>query len=266
MGTPPEERVTRSADGTPIGFLKLGSGPPLVFVHGSVNTGDEWLQVATAMAEQFMCYVMDRRGRGRSGDASAYSLDRECEDIIAVLEVAGPDAHLLGHSYGAICALETAGRFPIGRLVVYEPPLPVDGPVPGKTMEAYRAAVESNKLDQALTIFLKDIVHVTDPELATFGATPLWKKMAALTPTLTRELETVDRLEPSLERYRQLAAPTLSLRGTATQAMHKAASNALENTLPDVRTAQFAGEGHVANLTAPGMVAKEVTDFLLVRS
>ena len=132
MSSQPEERVARSADGTPIGFLKFGSGPSLVFVHGSVNTGEEWLQVATAMAEQFTCYVMDRRGRGRSGDAAAYSLDRECEDIIAVLEVAGPEAHLLGHSYGAICALETARRLPIGRLVVYEPPLPVDGPVPEK--------------------------------------------------------------------------------------------------------------------------------------
>ena len=265
MSTQPEERVARSADGTPIGFLKFGSGPSLVFVHGSVNTGEEWLQVATAMAEEFTCYVMDRRGRGRSGDAAAYSLDRECEDIIAVLEVAGPEAHLLGHSYGAICALETARRLPIGRLVVYEPPLPVDGPVPEKTMNAYRAAVESNKLDQALTIFLEDIVHVTGGELAALRTTPLWKKMAPLTPTLTRELETVDLLGPSLERYRQLAAPTLSMRGTATQAKHKTASSALENALPNVRTAQFDGEGHVANLTAPGVVAKEVTDFLLAR-
>ena len=108
--------VTRSADGTSIGFVRLGSGPAVVFVHGSLSTGDDWLQVATAMTEQFTCFIMDRRGRGRSGDASDYSLDREYEDIKAVLDIVGPGTHLLGHSYGAICALGAALRAPIGHL------------------------------------------------------------------------------------------------------------------------------------------------------
>jgi pimeloyl-ACP methyl ester carboxylesterase len=59
--------VTRSADGTSVGFVRLGSGPAVVFVHGSLSTGDDWRQVATAMAGQFTCFLMDRRGRGRKG-------------------------------------------------------------------------------------------------------------------------------------------------------------------------------------------------------
>ena len=123
MSAESEEHTVHSADGTKIGFVRLGSGPSLVLVHGGVNTRDAWLPVATVIANQFTCYVMDRRGRGRSGDGPEHSLDRECEDIKAVLDFAGPGAHLLGHSYGAICALEAACRFPVGRLVLYEPPL-----------------------------------------------------------------------------------------------------------------------------------------------
>jgi pimeloyl-ACP methyl ester carboxylesterase len=102
--------VTRSSDGTSIGFVRLGAGPTVLFVHGSLSPGDDWLQVATAMAGQFTCYVMVRRGRGRSGDASEYAIDREYEDIKAVLEVAGPGTHLLGHSWGDLCPRSRAPR------------------------------------------------------------------------------------------------------------------------------------------------------------
>lgn len=255
--------VTRSADGTSIGFVRLGAGTALVFVHGSLSTGDDWLQVATAMAGQFTCFIMDRRGRGRSGDASDYSLDREYEDIKAVLDVAGPGAHLFGHSYGAICALGAALRAPIGHLVLYEPPLPVEGPVVGTALAPYRAAVASHQLNEALTIGLRDIIHMSADEISALRSTPFWKKRAVLTPTWTRELEAIDRLGPSLDRYRHLAAPTLLLLGTATPAHHQVATIALAKTLPAVRVVRLQGEGHAAHLTVPDIVAKEVTDFLL---
>jgi pimeloyl-ACP methyl ester carboxylesterase len=255
--------VTRSADGTSIGFVRLGAGPAVVFVHGSLSTSDDWRQVATAMAGQFTCFLLDRRGRGRSGDASDYSIDREYEDIKAVLDVAGPGVHLLGHSYGAICALGAALGAPIGRLVLYEPPLPVEGPVVGAALAPYRAAVSGLQLDEALMIGLRDIVHLSAEEIAALRPTPLWKQMAALTPTWMREMEAVDRLGSSLERYRQLEASTLLLLGTATAAHHQVATTALAKTLPAVRVVHLQGEGHVAHLTVPDMVAKEVTDFLL---
>jgi pimeloyl-ACP methyl ester carboxylesterase len=76
MSAQPEDLSVRSADGTRIGFVKTGSGPALVLVHGVLNTADQWLSVAMAMADHCMCYVMDRRGRGRSDDGADYSLDR----------------------------------------------------------------------------------------------------------------------------------------------------------------------------------------------
>ncbi|MGW5287571.1 alpha/beta fold hydrolase [Rhodococcus pyridinivorans] len=88
-----------SRDGTTIGFRKLGQGPGLVVVHSSIATGDEWSRMASALADRFTVHLVDRRGRGLSGDADAYSIDTEIADIAAVLDAAGPDASLVGHSY-----------------------------------------------------------------------------------------------------------------------------------------------------------------------
>ncbi len=265
MSAQPEERVVRSADGTEIGLTKLGSGPSLVLVHGGVSAGGAWLPVASAMAEQFTCYVMDRRGRGRSRDGAEYSLDRECEDINAAMDLAGPGSHLLGHSYGGICALEAACRVAPDRLVLYEPPLLFGRQKLEKLIEGVRTAIESNDLDNALTIFLGGGPELSEDEVSALRATPLWKDMVALTPTLTRELEAMTRLGTSLDRYRDLSVPTLLLLGTATSADLNTASRALEEALPDVRTVLLEGQGHAANLTAPDMVAREVADFLLSR-
>src|SRR5206468_4061749 len=106
-------QTVRSADGTSIGFVTVGSGPSLVFVPGAFGTAEHWLPVAVEMADQYTGYVIDRRSRGRSGNGADYSFDREIEDIEAVLHVAGPGAHLLGHSSGGIYALEAARRLPI---------------------------------------------------------------------------------------------------------------------------------------------------------
>ena len=258
-----QEQTVRSADGTRIGFVKLGSGPSLVLVHGGVSTVDAWLPVATAMAEQFRCYVIDRRGRGRSGDGPEHSLDRECEDIKAVLDIAGPGAHLLGHSYGAICSLEAACRFPVDRLVLYEPPLFFSGQKAEELIEHFCAAMESNQVDQAIALFLKGGPELSDDEVSALQATPLWKEMLELAPTLARELEAINRLGSNLERYRELSVRTLLLVGTASSADLKAASSGLGDTLPNVRTVLLDGQGHVANLLVPDAVAREVTDFLL---
>ena len=262
----PISEVACSVDGTSIGFLRLGSGPALLFVHGSLSSGESWLPVATEMGGRFTCYVMDRRGRGRSGDAADYSLQRECEDIKAVLQVAGPGAHLLGHSYGAVCVLEAALRTRIGRMALYEPALPVGGTLIGTAYlarERYRAAVASNQLDEALTIAMRDMIQARPEEISALRATPMWNKMAALTPTWMREMEQLDRLESSPDRYKQLSMPTLLLVGTATAAHHQVASTALAKTLPNVQTVHLQGQGHRAHLMASDIFAKEVSNFLL---
>ena len=122
-----EEIVSR--DGTTIGVWRSGDGPPLVLVHGAAADHSRWAPVLHALEHGFTVLAIDRRGRGASGDANDYAIEREYEDLAAVLASVGEEAaDVLGHSYGGICALEcallTAG---ISKLVLYEAPIGVSG-------------------------------------------------------------------------------------------------------------------------------------------
>jgi pimeloyl-ACP methyl ester carboxylesterase len=264
MSIAPSEHRVRSADGTDIGFLAHGRGPAIVFVHGGLTMGDEWRAVAAELADRFTCLIMTRRGRGRSGDAADYSLDKEREDIQAVMTIAGGGATLLGHSYGAVCALEAARVGAIRRLILYEPPLPIDAPVVGPAFGDVRAAVASGQFDSALTIMLRDLVHVSAAQLEGLRRSPIWTDMAALTPTVVRELEVLGRLEPGVDRFRRVSSPTLLLLGTETAPHHSVASNALQRALPNARTVLLDGQGHEAHIAVPNLVATRIAEFLRV--
>ncbi len=259
----PNEAFVRSSDGTRIGCLRLGSGPPLVLVHGSLSSGEDWLAVAKLLADRFTCYVMDRRGRGRSDDGPAYAIEREYDDIAAMLVLAGRGANLLGHSFGAICALETALRVEVPRLILYEPPLPVGGPVAGEYLGAYRTAIATGQWDDALDIGLTRFVGLPSHQVARMRNMPSWSHMRSLAPTWTRELEAIDRLGATLERYRALKSPTLLLAGNdSAQHPLKEATAALGHVLQNVRLTNFAGQGHMANRLVPELVARAVAGFL----
>ncbi len=113
-----------SRDGTSIAAWRSGEGPPLVLIHGAAADHHRWAPVLPALEERFSVFAIDRRGRGGSGDANDYALEREFEDVVAVVEWAGEGVNVLGHSYGGICALEAAFLTDrIRKLVLYEPPM-----------------------------------------------------------------------------------------------------------------------------------------------
>ena len=258
------EATVRSKDGTLIGFIRLGTGPSLVIVHGSITTGDAYLQFANILAEKFTCYVMDRRGRRRSGDAADYAIEREYEDVQALLKVAGPEAHLFGHSFGAIIALGAALRSSMGRLILYEPPLPIRGSIAGSMLEIYRTAVEENRLDDALVFGLEHFAGTSAEEIALIRSKPQWSRQVYLAPTWVRELEAIDNLGPNLDRYKNLNMPVLLLTGTSSKDYPlRAASEVLSTILPHASLEHLQGQGHTAHLTAPQMLADVVTNFLL---
>ncbi|WP_259467909.1 alpha/beta fold hydrolase [Rhodococcus sp. SBT000017] len=185
-----------STDGTPIGVHCLGSGSPVVIVHGSISTAQSWLQVASHLAVDHRVFVLDRRGRGLSGDAPEYTLATEAADIGTVLarvtESTGTVPTLVGHSYGAICALEAARRgSELAALVLYEPPLPVDGPVAGEHLAPYAAAIAAADNDAAIRIAMEHFIRIPAAETEAIAATPLWRQFLALAPTWTRELEQI---------------------------------------------------------------------------
>src|SRR5215471_17537852 len=128
MSVPAQRRdimeIIWSKDGTTIAAWRSDVGAPLLLVHGTTADHTVWTPVRVALERHFSVWTLDRRGRGSSGDAAAYALERECEDIAAVIDAIGGAVHVLGHSFGGICALEAALLTPnIGRLILYEPPI-----------------------------------------------------------------------------------------------------------------------------------------------
>src|SRR5688500_8161181 len=161
-----------SADATPIGYRRSGGGTPLVLVHGGAADGTRWTPVLPALEERFTVYAVDRRGRGLSGDTAAYSIEREFEDIAALVDAIGGPVDLLGHSYGALCSLEATFRTRnVRRLVLYEPPVPTGAPLyAGATLDRMQALIDADEPDAMLSVFFREVVGMPEHELALLQA------------------------------------------------------------------------------------------------
>ncbi len=262
------EGSVRSADGTRIEFRRLGTGPGLVMVHGSIATHTAWRRVARLLSPHYTCFAMDRRGRSHSGaGTSPYSLEREYEDVCAVLDAAGPGAMLAGHSFGAVCALGAAmlkvSSHPVPKLVIYEPPFPVGGFIAGEHRMAYARAIAEGDPDKALEIGLSEFSRLSPSAIAAMRAAKSWPRLRTLAASWVRELEAMDSLPASLDRYRVLACPTLMLWGSLSpEHPLNDASRELVKILPNVRVETLMGQGHWALREAPEMVARLIADFL----
>src|SRR5262249_21619018 len=148
----------------------------------------------------FTVFAVDRRGRGRSGDARDYRIEREFEDVIAVVDAIGGPVTLLGHSYGGICALEAALRTSaVRRLILYEPPIPVGVEIyaPG-LIERMGRLLASGDGEAVLTTFMTDVVRMPAEEVEYIRSRPDWDDRVAGAHTVVREIHAHDvyRFEP----------------------------------------------------------------------
>jgi pimeloyl-ACP methyl ester carboxylesterase len=142
-----------SKDGTPIAYQRSGKGAPLVLIHGTGASSERWKPILPALEKHFSVYAVDRRGRGASGDAHTYAIQREFEDVAAVVDSIGDGVHLLGHSFGAICSLETTlltSR--LHKVILYEPPIPVEGvpTYPEGIIDQLQAFLDAGDRERAL--------------------------------------------------------------------------------------------------------------------
>jgi pimeloyl-ACP methyl ester carboxylesterase len=210
---------------------------------------------------------MDRRGRGESGDTEPYALEREFEDVAAVVNAAGRQVNLLGHSYGALCALEAAVRTPhLRKLVLYEPPFPVEGieMYPPGAREKLQALLSQGDRDLLLWTFFRDVVHIPEQQIARLRAEPAWPRRVAAADTIVREMANADYVfDPS--RFRNLAVPTLLLLGEDSPPSLKKPTERLAGLLGNSRVVVMPGQGHVAMTTAPELFLREVIGFLEAR-
>lgn len=165
-----------SRDGTLIAAECAGSGPSLVIVHGGVGDRTRWTPMFPLLSSRFTVCAMDRRGRGASGDSPAYSLQKEAEDVAAVVDARPRPVFLLGHSYGGVCALEaTFLTKRISKLLLYEPPLQerIDLALVGRI----ERMIQDGKRDEAVAAFLQEVVRVSPSEVATMRTRPAWRSL-----------------------------------------------------------------------------------------
>ncbi|WP_338727702.1 alpha/beta hydrolase [Haladaptatus sp. DJG-WS-42] len=253
-----------SADGTTIAYEKTGHGPPLVLVHGTTADHTRWEPIRPALEEQFTVYAMDRRGRGESDDAPDYSLEREFDDVVAVIDSIAEPVVLLGHSYGALCSLEAALRTDnVRKLILYEPPFLVEEGelTPAAMLAELHALVENGENEQALIRFFTDVAGMSLDEVDVLRAAPNWSARVSAAHTVVREEAAPGEYVFDADRLATLATPTLLLTGTESAPFLKDATAALAGVLPNCRVVTFEGHGHVAINSASERFTTEVFTF-----
>ncbi|MFI6175016.1 alpha/beta fold hydrolase [Nonomuraea sp. NPDC051191] len=259
-------QTVTSADGTRIAFESGGDGHPVILVGGAFNDRTTVAALATALAPGFRAIAYDRRGRGGSGDAPAYAVEREIEDLAALIEHAGGSASVFGHSSGAILALEAAAYgLPIARLAVYEPPYVVDGartPPGDDFAERLRALIAQDRRDDAVALFLTEGVDVPEETVAGMRSEGVWGWFTGLAHTLPYDAAVCGPGQlPPVERLSRITVPTLAIGGDQSPKWMLDAVRAVAEAVPGARHLVLPGEDHGV-LGRPEALRPVLADFL----
>lgn len=248
--------------GTTIAYDQSGSGPALVLVHGSLNDKSTWQFVRPALEERFTVYAVNRRGREGSDAMTRHSLEDEFEDVAAVVNAIGEPVHLLGHSFGALCALGATLRTDnVRSLILYEPPPP--GPVADDGMHTeLRELMESGSTDDVVVTFLKKGPAMPDEQVAGLRQSPMWPTLVPFTQSLVEEIDAMARYKFDPAQFAHLNMPILLLFGDQSPLKLREVMDALLSVLPEARFVELPDQGHIAQLTAPDLLAKEIKLFL----
>jgi pimeloyl-ACP methyl ester carboxylesterase len=255
----------RSKDGTSIAYERSGQGPPLVLIHGAAADHTRWMPILQELGKHFTVYAVDRRGRGRSGDVEPYTIEREYEDVVAVVDSIPGPVNLLGHSYGALCSLEASLRTStLQQLVLYEPPISTDVKKknPPDAIDKMNSYLHVGEREKALLFFLQEIVGIPKKEINAMRLIPRWSFRVATAHTIPREEVSVGSYIFKPERFSNMETPTLLLLGGDSPTFFRATIEILRKTIPNSRIAILPGQGHSAMDTAPELFLREVIRFL----
>lgn len=181
-----------------------------MLVHGAAADHSRWAPVLPSLEQHFTVLAMDRRGRGHSGDGNGYAIEREYEDLVAVVESAGDAVSVLGHSYGGFCALEAALLTDkVAKLVLYEPPLGFLRSPP-EVVQRLRSLLEVEERDELIAFFMREVAGLPPDQVELLRRQPAWEARLAAAGTIPREeaASREYRFEPG--RFRDVHVPTLS--------------------------------------------------------
>jgi pimeloyl-ACP methyl ester carboxylesterase len=260
-------RHLTAPDGVRLACDVAGAGPPLVMVHGAGSARWSFDLVRPHLESRFTVWALDRRGRGDSDDGDAYSLEREFEDVEAVVRDAEPgglpDVFLFGHSYGALVAAGAAAR--VGRLrglALYEPPM--GGVLADEAWIArYEARVAAGARADAVRAFMHDVGGYSEEEIDAMEGTPVWDARLEIAPTAVRELRAERELELDSIGVRRLSpVPSVLLLGSESPNWARRSTEAFAAAIRGAEIRVLEGHGHGANMSGPELVAAELQRLL----
>ena len=253
------ESVT-SKDGTKITFDRQGHGPPVVLVSGGSVDRSSNAPLATILASDFTVFNYDRRGRGESGDTQPYAIQREVEDIEAVIDAAGGSAHLYGSSSGAALALEaTAAGAPVTKLALWEPPYILDENArpPKDQVQQYETMIAEGRRGDAAEYFMTQVVRLP-AEFAAYAKTqPWWPAQEALAHTLKYDAIIMGDYSLPARSAQAVKVPTVVIFGTASMPFMPITADALAKVLPKGKVRSLEGQEHNVDPTVLGPVLRE---------
>jgi pimeloyl-ACP methyl ester carboxylesterase len=250
-----------SRDGTTIAFDRMGEGPPVILVGGGSTDRMANAPLAALLASDFTVLNHDRRGRGGSGDTAPYAVEREVEDIEALVEEAGGSAFLYGTSSGAALALEAAASgLPTTRLALWEPPYVLDESrrPPADQVAQYDAMIAEGRRGDAVEYFMTKVVGMPAEFAAQARTQPWWSATEALAHTLAYDATIMGDYSVPTEQAASVKAPTLVIAGGADFPWMRETAQALAEALPGGQMRILEGQGHDVD---PAVLAPVLVEF-----
>jgi pimeloyl-ACP methyl ester carboxylesterase len=234
-----------SADGTTISYDRAGNGPPVILVLGAFNDRATGSPLAAHLSATSTVVNYDRRGRGTSTDTLPYAVDREIDDLEALIDAAGGSASVFGYSSGAVLAMRAAARgLPITKLALYDPPFQIKGTSPDYWTQMARQIVDlvsSGRRGDAVELYQTKGVGIPPEVVAQLRQAPFWSALEAIAHTLAYEsliLATPPELVGSV------STPTLVIYGEASPDPIRASARAVADGLPHAQLHSLPGQTH----------------------
>jgi pimeloyl-ACP methyl ester carboxylesterase len=254
-----------SNDGTVIAFDRSGQGPAVILVGGAFQyraIDPPTAQLAALLAQHFTVFHYDRRGRGESGDTQPYAVEREVEDLEALIHEAGGSAFVFGMSSGGVLALEAAARgLAITKLAAYELPFNSGDEHARQAAERYtqQLAALLNEGRRGDAVALAMTTWGAPPEaIAGMRQAPIWPLFEAVAPTLAYDDAIMGDGSVPTARLASITVPTLVMDGGASPAFMHNAAQATAHALPNGQRRTLEGQTHDV---APQVLAPVLVEF-----
>ncbi|WP_395574877.1 alpha/beta fold hydrolase [Streptomyces sp. BK79] len=255
------ETQTLSRDGTHIAYERSGDGPAVVLVSGAMSTGATMAPLAAGLSGRCDVTVYDRRGRGESGDTGPYAVEREVEDLAAVIEAVGGEVSLYGISSGGALVLRAAASgLPVRRVAVYEVPYAMDDAAAragAEYRERLTAALGQGRHGDAVELFLR-LAGLGEEMIRGARQSPMWAGMESLAPSLAYDDAVMGDSRVPRADLASVTAPLLSLAGEVSDAWWHEAARAVAEAAPHGTYRALEGQTHRVE---PGVLAPVLAEF-----